>query len=167
VTLFFGKPGPSGGRTAASRRGAPALLLVPLLGVLGGCFPPVSDLIFNDPFCFSHLGEDPRDFADFDTLSEELRTQAMETNCGCEGGWQSQLTVGRCGNGSVQYISQGDGFGGRTDYFDADGDFIGLTEWKDSPSLLCGFTRNWPRTIQCPDRLTTEIICELHTCELP
>mgnify|MGYP001585975081 CR=1 FL=1 len=165
-TLLFGKRSPRRGRIAASRQGAPPLLLGLLLVALGGCFPEISGLIF-DPFCFSHLGEDPRDFADFDTLSEQLRTEAMETNCGCEGGRESQLTVGRCGDGSVRYISRFYGFGGRTDYFNADGDFIGLTEWKDSFSLPCGNTRDWPWTIECPDRVTTEVICELFACEHP
>ncbi len=137
-----------------------------LLVALAGCIPEMSGLIF-DSFCFSHLGENPRDFPDFDTLSEELRTEAMETNCGCETGREFVLSVGTCKDGSVLYVSQGNGFTGRTDYFDADGDFIGLTEWDDNPSIICGSTRDWPRKIECSDPMTTEVICELLACDLP
>jgi len=130
--------------------------------VTGGC------TFFLDPFCFSHIGENPRTFPDFEARLEQLRTEAAEANCGClDSGRGIHLTVGQCGDGGVLFISDGSGFGGRTDYYNADGNFIGLSEWKDSPSLPCGFSREWPRRIECADPVVTEVICELGVCEEP
>jgi len=144
--------------------------LAALLAFLsGGCFP--AEFLFSfifDPFCFSHLGEDPREFPDFETRLNQLRTEAFEIDCGCaDSDWGMQLYVGKCGNGSLTYVFRGFGYGGRTDYFNADGNFIGLSENKDSPSLLCGFSRDWPRSIECTDPVVTEVICELFACESP
>jgi len=117
-----------------------------------------------DPACFSHLGEDPRNFPDFEAKLSELLAEAKATNCGCEMDRDYSLHVGTCGNSGVQFIWKGDGFTGTVYYYRADGDFLALSEFRDFPTLPCGAARDWPRSVSCESFETTETICERHGC---
>jgi len=112
-----------------------------------------------DPACFSHLGDDPRSYPDFETKLAELRAEAESSDCGFMDGFGYFLRAGTCGDAGHRFISKGDGFTSTIFYYHANGNFLALSEYRDFPTLPCGSSRDWPHAVTCGFFETTETIC--------
>ena len=128
-----------------------ALMLpcVVLVGWSTGCWPLL------DPMCYRHFWEDPRSFPDYETRLAQVRADAVETECDP----RLFVSTGLCEDGDTLFVSRGDGFTSRTDYFNSDGVFVALTETQDLASLPCLGRRDWPKTVECGESTVTEVIC--------